>query len=51
MPTQVFSKDIAGTADTAVIDFGDEVYSKAYFMRSTMTTAAQFAVHGSMEAV
>ena len=49
MPTQLFSKTIDAAATTAVIDFGDEVYDRAYFLRSTMTTAAQFAVYGSTD--
>lgn len=49
MPTQVFSKTIAGTETTAVIDFGDETYERAYFARSTMATAAQFSVYGSTD--
>lgn len=49
MPTQVFSTAVAAADTTATFDFGDEFYERAYLIRGTMTTAAQFGMQGSAD--
>ena len=49
MPSQLFYTACAAGATTATFDFGSETYTRAYFYRGTMTTAAQFNVYGSQD--
>lgn len=47
MPMQLFVTATTAAGATAIFDFGEQAYERAYLARGTMTTAAQWNVYGS----